>query len=71
MVSDETLLNYQGWIIHFTVHTDVCDQKLGTVISQNNKPIYLFSKKVGKAQITYTKTGKDLLSIVAVLNQLR
>ena len=39
MVSAETLLNYLECTIYSTVHTDAYDKKLGTVISQNIKPI--------------------------------
>ena len=41
MVSSETLMNYSDWEIPFTVHTYSSDKQLGTVISQDNKPIYL------------------------------
>ena len=43
MVSAETLLRYPYWKIPFTVNTDASDKKLGSVISQNNKPIAFFS----------------------------
>ena len=39
MVSAETILNYPGWKIIFTVHTYASDKQLGAVISQKNKPI--------------------------------
>ena len=48
MVSVETLLGYTYWKLPFTVHTDVYDKHLGDDISQNNKPIAFFSRKLGK-----------------------
>ena len=42
MVSDEMLLSYMYWKLPFTVHTDASDKKLGSVISDNNKPIAFF-----------------------------
>ena len=48
MVSAETLLSYPDWTIPFTAHNDACDKQLGDVISQNNKPIALFSKRLKK-----------------------
>ena len=40
MVSDEMLFNYPYWKIRFTVHTDASGEKMVSIISQNNKPIY-------------------------------
>ena len=45
VVSAETLLNYPGWEIIFTVHIDAYDKQLGVVISQNDKPIAFFLRK--------------------------
>ena len=56
MVSADTLLSYPYWKIPFTVHTDVFDKHLGSVISQNNKPIELFSIILSKTQLNYTMT---------------
>jgi len=71
MVSAETLLTYPDWTIPFTIHTDASDKQLGTVISQNNKPITFFSRRLSKAQLNYTTTEKELLSIVECLKQFR
>ena len=71
MVSDETLLSYPDWEIPFTVHTDASDKQLGAVISQNNKPIAFFSRRLGKPQSNYTRTDKELLAIVECLKQFR
>ena len=37
--TENNLLTYPDWMILFTVHTNASDYQLGTVISQNNKPI--------------------------------
>ena len=71
MVSYETLLNYPGWTIIFTVHTYDYDKQLGAVISHNNKPILFFSMRLIKLQHNYTMTDKELLSIVECLKQLQ
>ena len=71
MVSKETLLTYPDWSIPFTVHTDASDYQLGAVISQNDKPIAFFSRKLNSAQKNYTTTEKELLSIVECLKQFR
>ena len=51
-------------MIRFTIHTDTSDYQLGAVsISQNNKPITFFSRKLSKAQCNCTTTVKELLAI--------
>ena len=69
MVSDETLLSYPYWKLPFTVQTYASDKQLGAVISQNNKPIAIFSKKLSKPQHNYTTTKKEILAVVECLNQ--
>ena len=71
MVSAETLLSYPDWKLPFTAHTDASDKQLGAVISQNNKHIDFFSRKLSKPQRNYTTTEKELLTIVEYLKQLR
>ena len=58
MVSAETLLNYPDWTINLTLHTYDSDKQLGAVISQNDKPIDLFSRKLSNTQNNYTTTEK-------------
>ena len=64
MVSDETLLSDTDWKLPFIVHTDNSDKQLCAVISQNNKPIYFFYRRLSKPHRNYTTTEKELLPIV-------
>ena len=48
--STEEVLNFMDWRYLLTVHTDSYDKKLSDVISQNNKPIHLFSERLVNAQ---------------------
>ena len=50
-------------------HTDVSKQQIGAVISQKGKPIAFYSQKMRSAQQNYTKTEKELPSIVASLKE--
>jgi len=71
MVSKETVMTYPDWNLPFDIYTDASDLQLGAVISQNNKPIAFFSRKLNKAQRNYTTTEKELLSIVECLKQFK
>ena len=61
-------LNYPDCIITFTVHTYSSDKQFSAVISQNDKHIAFFLKKITKPQRNYTKTEKELFSVVECLN---
>ena len=63
MLSADTLLIYPDWKLPFTVHTDASDKQLGAVISQNNKPITFFSRRLIKPHHNYTTTEKEPLAI--------
>ena len=65
------LLSYPYWKLTFTVHTDASDKQLGAVISQDNKTIALFSRRLSNPQRNYTSTEKELLAIVELLKQFR
>ena len=64
MVSAETLLSYTDWAISFTFYNVASDKQFCDVISQNNKPVTLFSRRPSKPQHNYTTTEKVLLVIV-------
>ena len=58
MVSAKTLLNHPDWKIPFPVHTYATYNQLGAVISQNDKIIAFFLKKVSNPQHNYTTIEK-------------
>jgi transposase InsO family protein len=69
LIGREVLLSYPDFSKPFEIHTDASDYQLGAVIHQDNKPIAFYSKKLNSAQRNYTTTEKELLSIVATLNE--
>ena len=50
---------------------DISNVQLGAVISQNNKPIVFYSRKLNPAQVNYTTTESKLLYNVETLKQFR
>ena len=69
MVSADTLLSYTDLKMPFKVYTNASDKQLGAVISQKNKTIALFSRKLSKPHRKYTTTEKELLMKVEYLEQ--
>ena len=53
------------------MHTDASDYQLGAVITQNDKPLAFFSRKLKSAQCWYTKMEQELLSIVEMLKEYK
>jgi hypothetical protein len=53
----------------FEIHTDASDYQLGSVISQDQKPIAFYSKKLTAAQRNYTVGEREMLSNVKTLNE--
>ena len=71
MVYADTLLSYPDCKLPFTLHTDASDKQLGSFISQNNKPVSFFSRKLSNTQRNYNMTEKELLTIVECLKKFR
>jgi hypothetical protein len=67
----ETLLAYPDFNKPFIIHTDASHTQLGAVISQENRPIAFYSRKLSLAQTRYTTTERELLSIVETLKEFR
>ena len=71
VISEEVLLHYPDFNQKFVIHTDASQTQLGAVISQNNKPIAFYSRKLNPAQRRYTTTERELLAIVETLKEFK
>ena len=71
MISREVTLNYPDFTLPFDIYLDASDYQLGAVITQKGKHLAFYSRKLNKAQLNYTVTEKEMLSIVETLKEFR
>ncbi len=55
----------------FEIYTDASSKQLGAVITQDNRPIAFFSRKLSKMQHKYSVTKIELLAIVETLKEFK
>ena len=63
-IAKETVLAYPDFLKPFKIYTDASSMQLGAVVTQDNRPIALFSRKLSKTQQKYSVTEIELLAIV-------
>jgi hypothetical protein len=65
------LLHYPNYQLPFVIHTDASNFQLGGVISQRDKPLAFYSRKLTPAQKNYSVMEQELLAIVEILKEFR
>jgi hypothetical protein len=65
------VLAYPDFTKPFDIYTNASAKQLGVVITQDNKPIAFFSRKLSGAQSKYTVTKLELLAIVETLKEFK
>ncbi len=58
---------YPDFLKPFDIYTGASTKQLGAGITQDNRPIAFFSRKLSDAQSKYTVTKLELLAIVKTL----
>ena len=71
VMARETLLVYPDFNKTFEIHTDASRRQIGSVITQDNKPIAFYSRKLRGGQHNYTVTELELLAMVETLKEFR
>ncbi len=55
----------------FEIYTDASSMQLGAMITQDNRPIAFFSRKLSKVQQKYSVTEIEFLAIVETLKEFK
>jgi hypothetical protein len=68
-IAKDVVLAYLDFTKPFEIYTDASTMQLGAVITQDNRPIAFFSKKLSEMQTEYSVTKIELLAIVETLKE--
>ncbi len=66
-IAKDVVLAYPDFTKPFKIYTDASMKQLGAVITQGNRPIAFFSRKLSEVQSKYSVTKIKLLAIVETL----
>ena len=70
-IAKDVVLAYPDFSREFEIYTDASSKQLGSVITQGNRPLAFFSRKLSTAQQKYSVTELELLAIVETLKALK
>ncbi len=70
-IAKELVLAYQDFTKPFDISTDASTKQLGVVITQDNRHIAFFHRKLSGVQSKYTVTKLELLAIVETLKEFK
>jgi hypothetical protein len=70
-IAKETVLAYPDFLKPFEIYRDTSAMQLGAVITQDNRPIAFFSRKLSKKQQKYSATEIEFLAIVETLREFK
>ena len=70
-IARDVTLAYPDYSQGFDIYTDSSKFQLGAVITQNNRPLSFFSRKLSQTQQKYRVTKQELLVIVETMKELK
>ena len=70
-VAKDVVLSYPDYSHGFEIYTDSYKFQRGALITQNNRPLAFFSRKLNTVQQKYSVTKLALLTIVEPLNKFK
>eukprot|EP00804_Cyclotella_cryptica_P008089 CCRYP_004582-RA/>CCRYP_004582-RA protein AED:0.31 eAED:0.25 QI:0/0/0/1/0/0/2/0/310 len=70
-IAKDVVLAYPDYSMEFEIYTDASSKQLGSVITQGNRPLAFFSRKLSTTQQKYSVTELELLAIVETLKEFK
>eukprot|EP00804_Cyclotella_cryptica_P004829 CCRYP_004921-RA/>CCRYP_004921-RA protein AED:0.41 eAED:0.35 QI:0/0/0/1/0/0/2/0/267 len=70
-IAKDVVLAYPNYSMEFEIYTDASSKQLGSVITQGNRPLMFFSRKLSMTQQKYSVTKIELLAIVETLKEFK
>ncbi len=70
-IACDVTLAYPAYSQGFEFYTDSSKFQLGAVMTQNNRPLAFFSRKLSPTQQKYSVTEQELLAIVETLKEFK
>ncbi len=70
-ITKDVVLAYPDYYKVFEIYTNSSSKQLGVVITQDNRPIVFFSRKLSNVQRKYSVTEIELLAIVKTLKEFK
>ena len=70
-IAKEVVLAYPDFSKVFEIYTDASAYQLGAIITQDNRPLAFFSRKLTDTQRKYSVTKIELLAIVETLKEFK
>ncbi len=70
-IAKEVVLAYPDFDKVFEIYTDTSTNQLGSVMTQSNRPLAFFSRKLSVQQQKYSVTAIELLAIVETLKEIK
>ena len=68
-IAKAIVLAYPDFTKPFEIHMDASTMQLGAIVTQDNRPIAFFSRKLFEMQTKYSVTKIKLLAIVETLKE--
>jgi hypothetical protein len=70
-IVQDVVLAYPDYSVPFEIYADASKTQLGSVITQKNRPLAFFSRKLSDTQKRYSVTEIELLAIVETLKEFK
>jgi hypothetical protein len=71
ILAQDTMLTYPQFDKPFIIYTNASEKQIGGVVTQDDKPLGFFSKKLTDTQHQYPVTEQELLAIVEMLKYFK